>query len=219
MNNYYTYAYLREDGTPYYVGKGKGRRINSRKRLCGIPKDKNKIIFLKKNLTEEEAFRHEIYMIAVLGRKDLGTGILRNITDGGEGASGAIRTEEFKNKRRKINTGKKLSQSHIEKLRIANAGKNNPNYGKVASKETREKMRLSQKKHHFCYWWSIVFSDGSIVNTYGLNTWCKENGYNAGCVHMVYSGRRKSHKNILCVKRIPLNTYMVEEKLKQQQNG
>ena len=144
-NNYYTYAYLREDRTPYYIGKGKDDRVYSRgKNDIKPPKDKSRIIFLKQNITEEEAFRHEKYMIAVFGRKDLGTGILHNRTDGGEGASGAIRTEEFKNNLRKINTGKKLSQSHIKKLRIVNTGKNNPNYGKTASKETREKMRLSR---------------------------------------------------------------------------
>ena len=84
---YYTYAYLREDGTPYYIGKGKKDRVYSKQRIINKPKDKLRIIFLKQNLTEEEAFKHEIYMIAVFGRKDLGTGILRNMTNGGEGAS------------------------------------------------------------------------------------------------------------------------------------
>jgi hypothetical protein len=82
---YYTYAYLREDRTPYYIGKGKGDRIYSTTRRLKPPKDKSRIIFLKQNITEEEAFKHEIYMIAVFGRKDLGTGILRNLTDGGDG--------------------------------------------------------------------------------------------------------------------------------------
>ena len=93
---YYTYAYLREDGTPYYVGKGRGNRLYDRSHRISIP-TKDRIIFLKQNLTEEEAFRHEIYMIAVLGRKDLGTGILRNLTDGGEGSSNVIRTKEHMN--------------------------------------------------------------------------------------------------------------------------
>jgi hypothetical protein len=73
---YYTYAYLREDGTPYYIGKGKGDRIHDTTgRPTTPPKDKSKRIYLKHNLTEEEAFRHEIYMIAIFGRKDNGTGI------------------------------------------------------------------------------------------------------------------------------------------------
>jgi len=92
--NYYTYAYLREDKTPYYIGKGTENRIYSTQKRVKQPKDKSRIIFLKQNLTEEEAFKHERYMIAVFGRKDLGTGILRNMTDGGEGSSNRGTPEE-----------------------------------------------------------------------------------------------------------------------------
>ena len=95
---YYTYAYLREDGTPYYIGKGKGKRVYDEynRTSCPVPKDKNRIIFLKQNLTEEEAFKHEIYMIYILGRKNNGTGILRNLTDGGEGFSSSNMKEFWK---------------------------------------------------------------------------------------------------------------------------
>ena len=86
---YYTYAYLREDGTPYYIGKGTRRRIHSKLHAVNLPPEERRI-FLKTGLTAEEAERHEIYLIAVLGRKDLGTGILRNITDGGEGCAGRV---------------------------------------------------------------------------------------------------------------------------------
>ncbi len=125
---YYTYAFLREDKTPYYIGKGKGNRAY-RRRDKGIkpPKDKSKILILKQNLTEEESFRHEVYMIAVFGRKDLGTGILRNRTDGGEGVSGLLVSEE---------TRKKLSE-----LRV---GEKNPNYGKEMSEE--QKRQISEKR-------------------------------------------------------------------------
>jgi hypothetical protein len=105
-NRFYTYAYLREDRTPYYIGKGEKDRIYSTNRKINKPKDISRIIFLKQNLIEAEAFRHEIYMIAVFGRIDLGTGILYNMTDGGEGSSGRIHSEETK---------KKLSEAHIGK--------------------------------------------------------------------------------------------------------
>jgi hypothetical protein len=136
---FYTYAYLREDRTPYYIGKGQGRRIvNRTKRDMKSPKDKSRIIFLKQNLTEEDAFRHEKYMIAVFGRKDLGTGILRNKTDGGEGVSGFIPSEETRKKISEKNKGRKLTEEHKEKLREANENQ---------SEETRRKK--AHKNNNF----------------------------------------------------------------------
>ena len=128
-DNYYTYAYLREDKTPYYIGKGRGSRAYTCVgKPCNLPLDESRILILKKNLTEEEAFRHEIYMIAIFGRKDIETGILRNKSDGGQGKTGYIHTEEAK---------AKISK----KVR----GENHPLYGVSPSPETREKMSIALK--------------------------------------------------------------------------
>ena len=84
MNNiYYVYQYLREDNTPYYIGKGKNRRAWSKRHSVGVP-DHSRIQIIKDKLTEDEAFHLEIALISYYGRKDLGTGILRNSTNGGD---------------------------------------------------------------------------------------------------------------------------------------
>lgn len=88
---YYVYAYLREDGSPYYIGKGKDARLHSKQRSVHKP-SKDRITILLDCLSEDDAFEWERFFIAAYGRQDKGTGILRNKTDGGEGTSGHIKS-------------------------------------------------------------------------------------------------------------------------------
>ena len=64
MNDFYTYAYLSANGVPYYFGKGRGKRAYTKHANVCVP-DYEKILILKKDLSEEEALKHEEYMIAV----------------------------------------------------------------------------------------------------------------------------------------------------------
>jgi len=163
MNGYYTYAYLKADGSPYYIGKGKGNRLyDHRGKNCIPPKDKNRIIKLKQNLTEEAAFKHEIYMIAVFGKKCDGTGILMNIADGGNAPPkmygdnsptkrpeirakiGAANKISLKGRKVTEEVRQKISKTHRERL------KNNPrpmSYYTENLKKMAERNRTDKEKH------------------------------------------------------------------------
>ena len=83
------------------------------------------------------------------GRKDNNTGILANLTDGGDNTYGIVMTEEHK--RKICATGRKHSESTKQKIAEAQIGAKNHMYGKTPSDETINKMKQSQAgdKNHF----------------------------------------------------------------------
>ena len=133
--DYYVYEYLREDGTPYYIGKGRKDRWKSKDHNVGIP-PKERIRFAAKNLSADDAKNLEIELIAKYGRKDIGTGILRNLTDGGEGSPGRIATDEMKQKLKIARSKQIITSETREKMRKAHTGR-------VHSIETKQKMSNS----------------------------------------------------------------------------
>jgi len=88
MNIYYVYQYVRDDQTPYYIGKGSKRRAwEKHKRANGSdlrPRDRSKIQIIKENLSQQEAWDLETELIEHYGKLVNG-GILVNSNDGGEG--------------------------------------------------------------------------------------------------------------------------------------
>ena len=160
--DYYVYEYLRQDSTPYYIGKGrKNRAFIQQGHAVPLPPE-DRIRFIAEHLTDEYARLLEMELIAKYGRKDLGTGILRNMTNGGEGSSGRVATESMKQKLSKANVGKTQSeetkQKRAESLRgqrrteeqkqcqRESALKRWKNTDPVAEEARRNKIREARKK-------------------------------------------------------------------------
>ena len=115
-NIYYTYAYLTETGRPYYIGKGSGKRAWRHNNSYDVPQPSDEfILILKKDLTEDEAWDHEEYMIAI--HPDL-----QNKARGGRNV-GCAATPERKRKIANTVRGRKLTEEHKRKLSVAKKGK------------------------------------------------------------------------------------------------
>ena len=157
---YYIYAYLREDGSPYYIGKGKGNRAFSHTHKVKVP-PLSRIIFMEKNLSNIGACALERRYIRWYGRKCNNTGMLRNLTEGGEGNTAKRSDEWCQNHSEKLR-GRKLEPDHIAKLKIidrsymkteeyrrkiSEAKKGKPNLklkNRIVSEETRDKIRKTK---------------------------------------------------------------------------
>jgi len=178
MNNYILYYYLREDfSSPFYVGYGRPKRINSKHlRSNGAdllpPRERRWIV--KSGLTKEEVIELEIKHIALWKRKCDG-GVLLNQNLGGEGKPGGQKTKGF--------TGRKHTKKSRNKISAKVSGENNPNYGNKHTPEILSKMsealKLSYKngrKNHTSVLFILTSPEGIEYRVFGeLKKFCKEN--------------------------------------------
>ena len=115
----------------FYVGIGKFLRRAYRKDQRNqwwthiANKADYKVELLESDIPWEDACELEVFLIQEYGRKDLGTGCLVNMTNGGEGAFGRVLTEEHK---RKVGEGQKArfpngNMDNLSKAWEANKGR------------------------------------------------------------------------------------------------
>jgi hypothetical protein len=124
---FYVYQYLTESGTPYYIGKGSGRRMHKPHTKTELPPTERRVI-IKDGLTNEEAKKLEGELITKYGRK-LDGGILDNIKiNQWACAVGWKHSEEAKRKISEGNKGKKRTPEQLK------------NYKGTTSKEIAEKI-------------------------------------------------------------------------------
>jgi hypothetical protein len=124
MKDFYVYVHRRaSDGKVFYVGKGrkrrawvKGRRTRHWQQV--VQKHGLRVQIAVSGLSEACAFSIERMVIAKYGRSNL-----VNLTDGGEGTSGNVVTEEAREHLRRVNVGKFVSDETRKKISEANKGR------------------------------------------------------------------------------------------------
>lgn len=159
---FYTYIHCRPDGTPFYVGKGFGKRAYLLKRRNPmhsniLAKYGNTIkIYVFNCDSEQQALSDEVLQIRQLRSEGYS---LANITDGGDGVTGLVLSEEARKKISNRNKGRKATaEENAAKSARMKGVKHPPErcktkslalLGKPKSEEIRSKISASLKGKYY----------------------------------------------------------------------
>lgn len=144
----YLYRHIRKDTNEvFYIGvscKDDNRYKRAKEKDSRNPFWKNIVAkteydveIVLEGLTDEALYEKEVEFIKLYGRRDLGTGTLVNMSDGGEVHIRKKLTEQHKANLSKAGKGRKHSQETKLKISEGNKGKNMP-------EEAKEKIRQSK---------------------------------------------------------------------------
>jgi hypothetical protein len=121
----YVYRHIRLDkNEPFYIGIGTSEYYNrayrhkNRSELWQriAAKSGYEVEILMDNLTWEEACEKEKEFIALYGRKDIKTGCLANMTDGGDGAINVVISKEHREKIAEANRRRIFTEEDRKKM-------------------------------------------------------------------------------------------------------
>ena len=163
----FVYCYLREhDLTPYYIGIASRSSRPLDPHSCKLPAYNALIRCMRTGLSRESAIEWERFYIARYGQSNRG-GLLRNMTDGGDGAFGRpaselcikeliarnqskVWDEEAKEKVSRVHKGKAISQKHREACRRRFLGTKRPEVGRPCPERKKAYLRalfVGKKAH------------------------------------------------------------------------
>ena len=225
----YVYRHIRLDTNEvFYIGIGsdeaferayennKGRRSDWWFKV--VSKTEYRVDILFENLSVEAAKQKEIEFINLYGRRDLGSGTLVNMTDGGDGLQNRVFTPEYrmklsiaakarklsdaqKEKLRKYRIGKTISQEHKDRISAANKGYIAPESlrafrSKRMTENNPGKGKFGVNSVNF-KGFIAAYKDGALVGIYdGVYDAARQLNNSPTNINRVVTGRGKSSKGL-----------------------